>query len=187
MRTQKDISEREFAGLLSWLDAADRDAAGRKYEEIRRSLIKIFAWRGVHEADELADETINRVARKVESLAETYAGDKSLYFYGVAKKVLQEYFRDSLARHPPPPPPPVEKGENYELMHDCLDLCIQRLPPQNRELVLMYYLGEKQSKIDFRRELARQVKTDLNALRVRMHRLRATLQKCIRECLERQG
>lgn len=185
MRKQKDISEQDFEGLLSWLDA-DRDAAGKKYEEIRHSLIKIFTWRRVPDAQELADETINRVARKVGSVAETYSGDKALYFYGVAKKVLQEFFRDSSARRPPPPPP-AEKDENYERVHDCLDRCIERLPPQNRELVLMYYRKEKQSKIDFRKEIARQTKTDLNTLRVRMHRLRATLQKCILECLERQG
>ena len=48
--------------LLEWLDP-NLDLAGEKYEEIRRGLIKIFGYRGCSDAEGLADETINRVAR----------------------------------------------------------------------------------------------------------------------------
>ncbi|MFL6230009.1 MAG: hypothetical protein ACJ741_14655, partial [Pyrinomonadaceae bacterium] len=67
MSKQWTLTRDAFEGLLTWLDS-DREQAGKKYEDIRSSLIKIFTWRGVAEAEELADETINRVARKVKDL-----------------------------------------------------------------------------------------------------------------------
>ena len=92
MKTQRDLTQTEFDRLLAWLDA-DRDRAAVKYEVIRRGLIELFDSRCCSDAEDLADRTINRVARKVEQLAPTYSGEPSLYFYGVAKHVLQEYFR----------------------------------------------------------------------------------------------
>jgi hypothetical protein len=53
-----------FAGFLSLL-SSDPDLAGEEYEELRRQLIKFFEWRGSFCADQLADETLNRVVRKI--------------------------------------------------------------------------------------------------------------------------
>ncbi|HEY0083559.1 MAG TPA: hypothetical protein VGB61_12265, partial [Pyrinomonadaceae bacterium] len=64
MGKQSGLTQEGFERLLTWL-SPDREQAGKKYEEIRQSLIKIFVWRGVHEAEDLADETITRVTWKV--------------------------------------------------------------------------------------------------------------------------
>lgn len=53
-----------FEQLLAWLDE-DRELAGKKYEEIRFRLINLFIARGCRISEELADKTIDRVARKV--------------------------------------------------------------------------------------------------------------------------
>ena len=50
--------------MLAWLDS-DRERAGQKYEEIRCGLIKIFVCQGCTDPEGLADETINRVIRKI--------------------------------------------------------------------------------------------------------------------------
>jgi DNA-directed RNA polymerase specialized sigma24 family protein len=84
-----------FARLLAWLNS-DRELAVVKYEGIRRSLIKVFTARGCSNADELANETVNRVVKRIETLEENYVGDPALYFYGVARHVYCEYLR----RHP---------------------------------------------------------------------------------------
>src|ERR671916_839429 len=92
MQSKRELTERELLKLLSWLDP-DPEQAGMKYEVIRRGLVRIFTCRGCFEADELADETINRVARKAEFLINKYSGEPAHYFFGVAKKVYLEYLR----------------------------------------------------------------------------------------------
>ena len=60
MKKEWVINQDAFDTMLDWLDA-DRERAGCKYEAIRLRLIKIFTCRGCQDAEELADEAINRV------------------------------------------------------------------------------------------------------------------------------
>ena len=90
MKKEWVLTQDAFDTLLSWLDS-DRDRAGTKYETIRLRLIKSFTCRGCWEAEELADETINRVVSRVPELAGEYRGDPALYFYGVSQRIQLEY------------------------------------------------------------------------------------------------
>jgi hypothetical protein len=74
----KDLEQQDFDRLLNWLDA-DRDRAGLLYERIRWRLVTILASRGCALAEELADETIDRVARRVADIEQIYVGDKAIY------------------------------------------------------------------------------------------------------------
>jgi len=152
------LTQDAFDTLLDWLDA-DRERAGCKYESIRLRLIKIFTCRGCHEAEELADETINRVVARVVELASGYEGDPALYFYGVSQK---------------------------EPEYDCLERCLEELSPDNRDLVLRYYQQERRAKIEHRKSLATELGIAVNALRIRAHRIRLVLQRCVRNCIEQQ-
>jgi dihydroneopterin aldolase len=67
MKKNWELSQETFDALLAWLDS-DRDQAAMKYEKIRRALIKIFTGRACVEPEDLADETINRVARKLKEI-----------------------------------------------------------------------------------------------------------------------
>lgn len=186
MRKDWSLTQESFDALLDWLDPA-REEAGRRYEEIRRSLIKIFTCRGCHEPEDLADETINRVADKLHDIESTYTGNPALYFYGVANKVHLEYLRRRPA--PTPPEPPAEtlvEDEQQQEEYECLQRCVGHLTSGNRELVLQYYQEEKREKIDSRRRLAERLGIALNALRIRAHRIRAGLHKCVEECLAAQ-
>jgi RNA polymerase sigma factor (sigma-70 family) len=147
--------------------------------------MKIFTCRGCTEAEDLADETINRVTAKVEEVAENYSGDPALYFYGVAQKVHLEYLRK---RHTPDVSVPLSviPSEESEEEYECLEQCIERLPPDNRQLVLRYYQEEKQAKIEHRKQVAKELGIAVNALRIRAHRIRLVLQRCVLDCLEQQ-
>ena len=174
------LSQETFDDFLAWLDP-DRERAGKKYESIRRRLIEIFTCRGCRDAEDLADETINRVALKAQEIAPGYVGDPALYFYGVAQKVHLE----SLRRKPRvPPPPPVNEPNDVEFEYECLERCMEQLASSQRELVLQYYREDKRAKIDSRKELAAHLGIELNALRIRAHRLRATLRECVEKCIE---
>jgi DNA-directed RNA polymerase specialized sigma24 family protein len=62
---------------------------------------------------------------------------------------------------------------------------MSQLRARNRELVLRYYQDEKHEKISNRKLMARELGIGLAALRIRAHRIRSQLQKCVEACLER--
>ncbi len=180
MKKDWTLTQESFDELLSWLNS-DREQAGQEYEDIRRRLIKLFTCRGCFEPEDLADETINRVTRKLEEIRGSYVGEPARYFYGVANKVHLEYLR----RKPlPASPPPISDSDDIEQEYDCLERCMQRLTPDNRMLVLQYYREEKKAKIDHRRRLAEQLGIAVNALRIRVYRIRALLQECVQSCVQ---
>jgi DNA-directed RNA polymerase specialized sigma24 family protein len=175
------LTQESFDALLDWLDP-QREKAGQKYEDIRRRLIKIFTCRGCSEPEDLADETINRVTNKLKEIEAGFTGDRARYFYGVANKVHLEYLR----RKPDVTLPlPVANSDEVEREFKCLETCIDRLTPDNRELVLQYYQEDKKAKIDHRKMLAEHLGIAVNALRIRACRIRATLLECVQNCLER--
>ena len=174
------LTQESFDALLAWLDPS-REEAGRQYEDIRVRLIKIFVCRGCNESEDLADETINRVSNKLHTIVATYEGARGPYFYGVANKVYLEYMRRPLTPIPPRP----EDSQLIEQEHACLEKCIENLAPENRRLVRKYYQGEKSARILQRKKLADTLGIALNALRIRAHRLRGTLQECVECCLEK--
>jgi DNA-directed RNA polymerase specialized sigma24 family protein len=174
------LTQEAFDSLLAFLGPT-REEAAQKYEEVRRRLTKMFTCRGCTTPEELVDETIDRVARKAAELAPTYVGDPALYFYGVARLVfLESVKKPPVATRPPEPDPSQE--DQREL--DCLDECMQSLPAKQRTFIHDYYREEKSAKIEQRRELAARMGIGINALRIRAYRIRAELQKCVRECLE---
>ena len=185
------MMKEQFDALLDWLDP-DRERAGEKYESIRQGLINVFTWNLCGDAEGMSDETINRVAQKLPQLRETYKGDPALYFYGVAKRLTLERRRVTKAEVPleqarnvAASAVPEEEEADDERVYECLRRCMQHLTPANRELVVAYYLKEKQDKIDSRRELAQRLGVEPNALRVRVYRIRSALAECIERCLEK--
>jgi RNA polymerase sigma factor (sigma-70 family) len=181
MKHDWDFSQDDFDALLAWLDS-DREQAAIKYEEIRRRLIKMFSRRAVVEAEDLADETINRVISRLNEIKKEFTGDPARYFFGVANKVYLEYMR----RKPPqPPPPPPNDSHQVELEYHCLEHCIESLSEENRYLLRKYYGAEGRSKVEQRKQLAEELGIAPNALRIRAYRIRLELQECVEKCIER--
>lgn len=179
-RKLNDLRQDEFDRLLSWLDS-DRERAGVIYEKIRRRLIVILASRGCTEAEALADETIDRVSRRVADIQLTYVGDPAIYFLGVMNNVHHEYLKR------PPVPRLVARDddtESKERIHLCLDNCLSRLAPHARELIQQYYADNRRAKIDLRKLIARKLQINSSTLRLRALRIRAKLQECIQHCMD---
>lgn len=175
------LSQDDFDALLAWLDP-DREQAGIKYEDIRRRLIKIFMGRAVVEAEDLADETINRVISRLSAIKKEFTGDRARYFFGVANKVYLEYMR----RKPPQlPPSSTADSVQVELEYRCLEHCIESLSEENRYLLRKYYGAEGHAKVAQRKQLAEELGIAPNALRIRAYRIRLSLQECVEKCIER--
>lgn len=175
------LESADFERLLMWLDP-DPDGAGKLYESIRWRLIAILASRGCHIPEELADEVIDRVARRVKEIEPGYTGDKAAYFLGVMNNVHHEYLRR-------PTVPRLVAGANddvevKEQTYVCLDRCLEKLAPHAREIIQQYYAADKQAKISLRKRIAAKFGMSSSNLRLRALRIRAKLQTCIEQCLE---
>lgn len=183
---QHALTQDNFDRLLDWLDQ-NRERAGEQYETIRSGLIDFFAYKGCLSPEDLADETINRVARRVKDVADSYTGNPSRYFYGVAKRVYMEYLKQ---KHPTEILPEIlaaPQPDDLEPQYACLDQCMGQLTDSNRTLILQYYRERKQAKVDRRRSLMQVLNLKPSALRVRVFRIRERLEKCVRHCLEHEG
>lgn len=177
---------RKFDRLLTWLDK-DRDRAVEQYFSIRKSLTKVFEVRGCYTAEDLADETIDRVVEKVDSIAEGFIGDRAAYFHGVARNVFLEYSRrpKTVDLTDEFHAPENEEGED-DLELDCLEKCLSELLPGQREMIIAYYDFDKGQKKGARKKLADTLGISMELLRIRTFRVRSGLQKCILECLSKK-
>jgi len=178
MHKDWELTEEDLNKLLAWLNA-DREAAGRQYSLIQLRLVRFFATRGHVDAENLADRCIDITIRKLDGLSE-YVGDRTLYFLGVARYVLLEKGREGSRPIPVPEPPPIPDSD----LEDCLERCLTELSADDRVLVLDYEEGEKQLRIQKRKQLADDLGTTLNALRIKICRLHQQLKTCIEKCLE---
>jgi len=178
-----------FDDLLAWLNP-DRELASSIYLNLRSSLLKIFAWNRCADPEGMTDETFDRIVRQIHTLRETYEGNPKLFFYGVANNLIKEY-RKKVKSYVPiegielavDPPQELEE-ETSERRLECLSQCLQKLPKEKRDLILSYYAKEKQAKILHRAQMARRLGVSMEALRVRMLRIRAGLEECIELCLD---
>src|SRR6185295_5735157 len=106
------IDQAAFNDLLCWL-GPDPEVAGQEYERIRRKLIMIFTCKRCDFPEDMADDTINRVAKKLPQIKSDYIGSPSRYFYGVAKNVYKEYCRRLSLPRPLPAPTANEDWEEW--------------------------------------------------------------------------
>jgi DNA-directed RNA polymerase specialized sigma24 family protein len=179
-----DLTSESLQRLLEILDP-EREIAARRYQQLRRRLIRLFEWRGARFPDDLADETISRVARRLDDGVEIRSEDPFRYFCGVAhlvfKEVLRERKRDRVLQDPASwPPTPADEPESDDERMVALQECLGRLGDDQRALILEYHEGEKRERIENRRALADRLGIELNALRIRVHRTRLKLERCVR-------
>ncbi len=180
------LTQQAFDKLLVNL-SPDRDEAGKQYEIIRIKIIRYLQSRAIDSAEARADETINRVARRIDEgqQIENLMG----YVYRTAYLVFLEALKEpehteiDLEQSPTVSnEPPFEEGEQ-ERRQNCFDACLKGLTAENRELILGYYREAGGVKIEVRKQLASGLRIPLNALRIRAHRIRVSLERCIKECL----
>jgi DNA-directed RNA polymerase specialized sigma24 family protein len=180
------LTKEAFDTLLVHL-SPDRDEAGRFYQTLHRKLVRYFEWRGVEFSEDRSDETINRVARRLEE--GQVIDNLPAYIYGVARKVVNEALKEQSKKEPLEGLPPKiidDTGSRSESDPKlvCFDSCIGGLAIESRMLILGYYQEERRKKIQLRQELASNLRIPLNALRIRAHRIRVNLEDCIRKCLQ---
>lgn len=180
VKAKNQVTREKFASFLQWL-SPDGDLAGEEYERLRFRLCTFFSQRHSTFADELADETINRVILKS---AEENIENKIAFCYGVAKNVYRESLRKerthldiddvTIAAKPP---------EEQSFSRECLDMCLGKLSPESRNLLLDYFSEAKLAKIKLHRQISESLEMTQTALRMRVMRSKQKLKICVQDCM----
>jgi DNA-directed RNA polymerase specialized sigma24 family protein len=189
------LNPRAFQRLLIWLDEG-ANSDGQKYLEMRRRLAAYFDRKNCPMPDELADETLNRVARRLEEEGAIEGDTPASYCYIVARFVFMEHLREmqkdsTLTNHLRQQPHAdhliASEVDNEQKIKEqrlsCLEQCLNRLESVSREIIARYYVGKARVKIEHRRALAEELGITMNALSIRACRIRDKLEACVRECV----
>jgi DNA-directed RNA polymerase specialized sigma24 family protein len=190
----EEISEGAFGRFLTWLDDGV-GTEGVSYVEMRKRLLSYFDRKNCRSPDELADETLSRVARRLEEEGQIKTESPAKYCYTVGRYVFLEDLRnrenrnvsldDNNARSKAVAvvdPDLADEKELKEKMLSCLEKCVAKLDPPNREMIIRYYYGVEREKIENRRSIAASLNISVNALSIRACRVRNKLEACVNEC-----
>ena len=176
-----DFSEGAFSRFLARLNA-DPALAGEEYEKLRTRLIYFFERKGCRTPAELTDETINRVVRKI------YEGQeiRDLYKFasGVARLVLLEHWDDPRREweqidERQSAPDFVDRDFDEQRLN-CMRDCLGKLSPDDRGLITENCTNDKNGKL----KLANDLGITINALRLKVFRIRTRLNECYEKCVD---
>ena len=187
MKHHDNLSANDFDALLA-LFSMDREKAGEEYELIRGGLVRFFKFKGCADPLHLADETINRVASKIDSFDVSRNIRPVSFFYGFASNVLFEYRRIanrefSLSETEFAIGAGLEENDSNDIENGCLQKCLERLSEIERKMIIDYYTSEGHEKIESRRQMCERVQCSAGALYTKICRIRAILRGCIEKCL----
>lgn len=179
-----------FDKLLESLNS-DRDLAGVEYEHLRHALIMFFQHHNCLFPEDLADKTLDRVARK---MGEGNAiSDLNRYCFGVAKfialedshkRLEQDVFTKDIVNDlslRATASGNLDHSLHQEQRLDCLRHCLKTLSIADREFLIRYYDYPRDHK-----ELATQFGISPNSMRVRAYRLRSAILACMNGCMDRK-
>lgn len=190
MKIHHEVAKENFDKLLEWL-SGNRDEAGLRFEQIRDGLIRYFRLKGCHEPELLADESMNRVIRRIDELDLKTGANPTSIFYGFANKVFLEFLRTEKNRS-------IQIDDTFErsfarsghsrsdVAIDCLRECLNGLNVLDGRLIVEYYSEEKQAKFELRRQIAVQNEIAMGTLHTKIHRIKGTLRPCVERCLSKK-
>jgi DNA-directed RNA polymerase specialized sigma24 family protein len=189
------LTREGFEKLLATLDS-DPARAGEQYERLRGKLVRFFEWHQATAAEDMADEVFDRVGRRLAEGEVIRAADPASYFFGVARNMLHEHW-DARKREQrvlrevstgrSASAEAAEGSDETQEARDCLQRCLKGLTAERRHLIVAYYRGEGGVKIRARQRLAESLQLAPGVLRLRAFRIRETLERCVRACLQSRG
>jgi DNA-directed RNA polymerase specialized sigma24 family protein len=170
---------------------ADREQASHDYQALRERLIRFFQWNRTEMPEELADEVLDRLARRL-NLSSEQIQDPVRYAVGIARLLLQEQRRKNLRREKAlaelqQSSLDADRREQERILQqeraELLQQCLQSLPEQSRELIFRYYDVDEAA--DYRQQMARAYGISINALRNRALRIRMDLERQLARRLQK--
>ena len=179
-------TERSFYKLLAAF-SPDPYEAVQAYELARRKLVRYFDHHVQRDAGWCADETFDRAMRRLEE--GKIVTNLMPYLYEIARFIVLEMLKEEqkmskavIEIQVEPRRTQTETDEPNPRL-DCFDRCLEELPPESRTLILEYYEDEGEAKIKHHTAMAERLGITMNALRLRAHRIRLSLEACVTKCV----
>ena len=194
------VESNALSALLALLDP-DPVKAADAYRRLHLRLIRFFNLTAASDPQQLADETIKRLAQRAAEDLAAVPDDKAddpaigevqppvvrsqaVLASGVVREVLQE----DRSRSRPSDQEVREwfakttnaRDLNQERRQTILRSCLSKLPPERRRLLEKYYGWNVGHKADYHQNLARSLELNTVALHNRALRSRAQLEACVR-------
>ena len=183
------LTEPAFRRLPGWLDGGV-DSHGETYLDAATAHCLLRSAECAS-PDELADDTLNRVASTLEQSGKLPSHHP---------RATATWLRGSYFSRTPRASPRIQRGGGptacdqsrddgeadtsaiREQRLEYLDRCLNALDPAQRDLIVEYYRGIGREKIDRRRGLAARLGITMNALSSRASRIRDLLERCVAKC-----
>ena len=179
MKKERDPTPEELEKLLAWFDS-DREKAAVKFQSTNERLIRVFTSRGCVDADALADEVMNRVAVRIDTVIVKYP-DPVRCCLAFIDNVYHEWYRDQCRKANAKPPPTPRPPEELEREDECLRQCLETIIKPDRDLFERYFQSDEPIKV--RKKLALDLALTANALRIRAFKIRKKVHQCLVDCL----
>lgn len=183
--SSRTLTAEAFGKFLRWLSENDEKAV-LEYQSIRGKLVRYFVHKGCSDPDDLFDKTIDVVVGKIDTLAE--GSNPLAYCFGVAKNIWRQDLRERRAAslEDNVAVPTHSDLQIHEQELKCLEHCMDKLSASDRDVLVRYHQGQGHDKIEARKGLAEGV-GGVNALRIRMCRIRRNLRFCVDACLNQSA
>lgn len=190
-----------FLALLAALHE-DKEEASRRYEALHQRLTRFFGWNHALDPESLADETLDRLAKRIQednasgapaSRRDSPVQDPVRFAAGIARLLLHESWRQqqreerAYSQLERSSVPGSSSREDEDLLAEDLEHCLASLPASSRTLIERYYSTEARTMIAARKQLAVALGVSRNALRNRALRIRADLEACARQRNEQRS
>lgn len=178
------MQKETFKELLNLL-SPDEAQAAVEYQNLHQRLTRFFDWNNAQDPMALADETLDRLAKRAaESAMSEGVRNVSAFALGVARHILQEEARRQLKmteinQHWRSMELARAQDAGSEAIEDALHHCLEKMQPERRRLIEAYYNYTGAEKIRMHQQLAEAEGLSLNALRNRALRTRQELEACI--------
>lgn len=175
--------------FLAQLDQSP-ERAGVVYERLRARLITFFRCRGLHCAEDHADETINRL---IKATTNEQIRDPLAYALSVARYLASEVHRQRRevpldeAEHLRDTYVSTEVNERrFSKQLACIEERIALLATEDQEILFSWYGHQKTEKIEEKKKLAARLGISLGTLRVRAFRVRERI-RCTLQLAPNEG
>ncbi len=179
------MTNESFRILLEALKSHSNDAGGA-YTNLRNSLVRYFQIKGDTEADEAADEVLDRVALKLSQ--NTEIKNLTAYSFGVAQIIYLERLRTAAKNKKAQTEfyAARERQSDDDLQDDLIYFreCFQKLSVEEKKFMQDYFPELPFTELTSHREkLCVEKKLSINNLRIKIYRLKQRLEDCVRRKL----
>ncbi len=162
--------------LLAILDP-DPGRAEERYVELYQKLVRYFEWNRAAEPEDMAQEALKRGFARLQQGQKITIDDAAGYFFGIARNLVREGWtarkEESLEDQESPAAQPLFRNLNPSEQAVFLRQCLRDLPENDLEMLIAYVEGNGQA-------WAQKAGLEPGTLRLRIHRLRKTLENMAR-------